>query len=844
MNRRPLFSPSPPSKRQRLSSPTYEQQVGNLSHEDIDAFDQFELSQSSNPDLNPLGHDPDNPFAAATGFSSASKLPHMSSPDHDRSSSPPPEPDFDAWFAPTGPDVPEMVSFQTAKATVSAPISFAKASGVGFLQPSSISFAKAKEKMDAWKEQDSRPPTVTESQTGAENLFKSASSLPRMASPERPALRALGNATNSPGTPSPAETSRSSSMAAPARFSSPMGPFKAKPFKAPAFVSSPLNPKARLPTATAIPHSLATPIRAGLAPSQRPASASRLPNTKPAFKTPFKAGMRPGESGRALLDKPAIPLVAPINNPTTKTGITPISSSRVVKQFFDLTPPVGRKTLLSSGHAPQAYSAVDFEQYGIIVAELEKITPSVALYYSFHPPTSELLPHTPSTPAKVFDPAAALEELLAQGCSLATKLWVDNHWCLILWKLAGMVCLEPELERDPRTTRWSWEEVMRQLLYRYERELNRGIRPPLRCVATQDAPASCPMVLCVSNISWLDGGVTDDGVPLPAHPELEVTDGWYRLRAHVDAPLARAVRRGVICVGRKIAVVGARLSNERKDPQEVLEAYNSTKLEIAGNGSHLAPWHSKLGFKAAPWVATMRSLTADGGLVPALDVVLLKVYPIAYLEFIEENGEKRREGPRNANEEAQEHEKWKRRREVHESKLREEMAKKELRYQGYAERLERKAGKFTPSEDDEPGDDIEDLYDQLEDAAEAAQVLSRASGASAGWLARCITDRLEKDRERTMEEIEQELKTLCPPREVRNFRVLFVQDACTVRRTSTRTAQLTVWDALKYPVMGVGERHVVTNLRPTSLNAWMGPDEMGAEIYLGCTQQSQWKRMM
>ena len=42
-------------------------------------------------------------------------------------------------------------------------------------------------------------------------------------------------------------------------------------------------------------------------------------------------------------------------------------------------------------------------------------------------------------------------------------------------------------------------------------------------------------------------------------PELEITDGWYKLRAEVDGPLARAIRRGVIRVGRKIGVVDAKV---------------------------------------------------------------------------------------------------------------------------------------------------------------------------------------------------------------------------------------------------------------------------------------------
>ena len=67
------------------------------------------------------------------------------------------------------------------------------------------------------------------------------------------------------------------------------------------------------------------------------------------------------------------------------------------------------------------------------------------------------------------------------------------------------------------------------------------------------------MVLAVTKITFSERGVDDEGIPLEPHPELEVTDGWYRLRAQVDEPMARAVRRGLIRVGRKIAMAGARV---------------------------------------------------------------------------------------------------------------------------------------------------------------------------------------------------------------------------------------------------------------------------------------------
>ena len=96
-------------------------------------------------------------------------------------------------------------------------------------------------------------------------------------------------------------------------------------------------------------------------------------------------------------------------------------------------------------------------------------------------------------------------------------------------------------------------------MHSYEKELNGGSRPALRLITTRDTSAGLHMVLCVSDITWSQVGVQvgEDGLPVVPHPTLEVTDGWYRLRTRVDEILARAVRRGVIRVGRKIAISGA-----------------------------------------------------------------------------------------------------------------------------------------------------------------------------------------------------------------------------------------------------------------------------------------------
>lgn len=344
--------------------------------------------------------------------------------------------------------------------------------------------------------------------------------------------------------------------------------------------------------------------------------------------------------------------------------------------------------------------------------------------------------------------------------------------------------------------------------------------------------------------------MTDDGNPIEPHPELEVTDGWYRLRAQVDESLARAIRKGVLRVGRKISVAGARLASERKDPMEILDAYNSIRLVISGNSSHLASWHTKLGFQTGPCISTLNHLNGDGGLVAVMAVVVIKVYPLAFIEFIEEeDGSKRREGPRSQNDEAQVNDKWKARREVEVSKLRAELDKKINKFEGYADRLERRAGlQFCPGEDDSAPDHIDDLYDELEDASKAGKVIASLTAIEAGWLAKYIRERLMRDREAIDDEIEQELQKTFPPREVRNFRVLIVRDAYSNRRPSHRQAQLTVWDALslshsegsKAGSFEAGQKFMVTNLMPTQPNAWMNRDEVDSEVYLSSRRDSRW----
>lgn len=55
----------------------------------------------------------------------------------------------------------------------------------------------------------------------------------------------------------------------------------------------------------------------------------------------------------------------------------------------------------------------------------------------------------------------AFDDLKSQGCTRITRSWVDNHWPLVLWKRASIICCKPSL-----LTSWTFEAVCTELKYR------------------------------------------------------------------------------------------------------------------------------------------------------------------------------------------------------------------------------------------------------------------------------------------------------------------------------------------------------------------------------------------
>jgi len=107
-------------------------------------------------------------------------------------------------------------------------------------------------------------------------------------------------------------------------------------------------------------------------------------------------------------------------------------------------------------HRPNFRNAAEFLNFGL----------KSALQHRFRLSPRDI-PSSDPVSLRLQGSVDALRELKTAGCHLATQEWVDNHWSLILWKLAGLAALDPESEADVDRRRWCWAETMRQLQYRY-----------------------------------------------------------------------------------------------------------------------------------------------------------------------------------------------------------------------------------------------------------------------------------------------------------------------------------------------------------------------------------------
>ncbi|XP_051933627.1 uncharacterized protein LOC127608546 [Hippocampus zosterae] len=207
--------------------------------------------------------------------------------------------------------------------------------------------------------------------------------------------------------------------------------------------------------------------------------------------------------------------------------------------------------------------------------------------------------------------------------------WVYNHYRWIVWKLASMERSFPQTMGGRCLTP---ERVLLQLKYRYDVEVDHSRRPALRKIMEKDDTPAKTLVLCICGV------VSQDRVANPC-AVVWLTDGWYSVKAQLDEPLSALLRKGRLAAGGKLIIHGAQLvgSQEACAP---LEAPQSLMLKIFANSSRPARWDTKLGFykDPRPYLLPLSSLFSNGGPVGCVDIVVLRSYPVQWMERKSDGG--------------------------------------------------------------------------------------------------------------------------------------------------------------------------------------------------------------
>ncbi|XP_038945469.1 breast cancer type 2 susceptibility protein homolog isoform X3 [Rattus norvegicus] len=219
---------------------------------------------------------------------------------------------------------------------------------------------------------------------------------------------------------------------------------------------------------------------------------------------------------------------------------------------------------------------------------------------------------------------------------LISSVWVSNHYRWIVWKLAAMEFAFP---KEFANRCLNPERVLLQLKYRYDVEIDNSSRSALKKILERDDTAAKTLVLCVSDIISLSTNVSETSGSKASSEDsnkvdtIELTDGWYAVKAQLDPPLLALVKSGRLTVGQKIITQGAELVGS-PDACAPLEAPDSLRLKISANSTRPARWHSKLGFfhDPRPFPLPLSSLFSDGGNVGCVDVIVQRVYPLQWVE--------------------------------------------------------------------------------------------------------------------------------------------------------------------------------------------------------------------
>ncbi|CAA2969893.1 BREAST CANCER SUSCEPTIBILITY 2 homolog B-like isoform X1 [Olea europaea subsp. europaea] len=332
--------------------------------------------------------------------------------------------------------------------------------------------------------------------------------------------------------------------------------------------------------------------------------------------------------------------VSPFKRPRTSKFVTPLhkNDSSVPNGLSRVAPnescSKGRVSMRYPFQVPRVYMKEYISQSSCIQKKLEdlpfsvrKMNPTAAGNYTFHSePVSDCI-----------GPEAFIQMLSQSGASqqYLTKEWVSNHYKWIVWKLASYErCYPAKFSGTLLTV----SNVLEELKYRYEREVNHGHRSAIKKILDGDVPPSSMMVLCISSVGengdpkFGPQSVLSEGDDNATVAKIELTDGWYSVKALLDELLSKKLAAGKLFLGQKLRIWGAKLCGW-VGPISPLEVSQTTSILLHINGTYRCHWAERLGFcKSASVPLAFKCIKGTGGAVPSTLVGVERIYPILYRE--------------------------------------------------------------------------------------------------------------------------------------------------------------------------------------------------------------------
>lgn len=116
-------------------------------------------------------------------------------------------------------------------------------------------------------------------------------------------------------------------------------------------------------------------------------------------------------------------------------------------------------------------------------------------------------------------------------------------------------------------------------------EIDRSRRSAIKKILERDDIAAKTLVLCVSDIvssntNTSEGSGDKASADIKKAAVVELTDGWYAVRAQLDPPLTTLLKSGRLAVGQKVVTHGAELVGS-PDACAPLEAPESLMLKVS-----------------------------------------------------------------------------------------------------------------------------------------------------------------------------------------------------------------------------------------------------------------------